>query len=106
MTQEELQQIWAARIKDYRASGERVSAWCERQGVTQRQLWYWMKKLKRLEQEKSADQPLWLSVHVDEDTTIPSSSLLVTVGSATIEVRAGFEPSLLADVIKTLKTVC
>lgn len=106
MTQEELQQVWTARIKDYRSSGERVATWCERHGVTNRQLGYWMRKLKRLEQEKTIGQSPWLSVHVDEDTAIPSSSLLVTVGSATIEVRAGFEPSLLVDVIKTLKTVC
>lgn len=34
MTQTELRELWYTRIKDYRASGERVATWCERHGVT------------------------------------------------------------------------
>lgn len=107
MTQEEIRHVWIDRIKDYRSSGERVATWCERHGVTNRQLWYWMRKLKRLDQQHLPNEkPQWVSMDVDETTTDTSSSLLVKVGSATIEIRPGFEPSLLADVVRALKALC
>lgn len=107
MTQAELREVWSTRIKDYRASGERVATWCERHHVTPRQLWYWMRKLKGEDEQKQAtNKPQWVSLHVDESTTDEAASLLVKVGSVSIEVRSGFEPSLLADVVKVLKALC
>ncbi|MCM3625123.1 helix-turn-helix domain-containing protein [Brevibacillus borstelensis] len=107
MTEEERREVWIARIQDYRSSGEQAATWCERHGVTPRQLWYWMKKLQPAEKQKQAiRQPKWIPVHLDETSHDGSSSLLVKVGSATIEVRPGFDPSLLADVVRVLKALC
>ncbi|WP_083910399.1 IS66 family insertion sequence element accessory protein TnpA [Effusibacillus pohliae] len=109
MTQTELRELWSTRIKDYRASGERVATWCERHGVTPRQLWYWLRKLKKTEQHPESSRLRWIPVHVDEtssDGTSGPSSLLVKVGSATIEVRPGFDPALFADVVRTLRSLC
>ncbi len=107
MTQEERREVWIARIKDYRSSGERAATWCERHGVTPRQLWYWMQKLKRTDESKQATrQPKWIPIHLDETSPDGTSPLLVKVGSATIEVRPGFDPSLLADVVRALKALC
>mgnify|MGYP001289011261 CR=1 FL=1 len=107
MTQEELREVWSARIKDYRSSGERVATWCERHEVTPRQLWYWMRKLKRADEQKPAtSKPQWVPIRMDEPSSDGASPLLVKVGSASIEVRPGFEPSLLADVVRVLKALC
>lgn len=38
---------WISRINDYRASGERAAAWCARNQVSPKQLYYWMAKLKK-----------------------------------------------------------
>jgi len=66
-----------------------------------------MKKLQPTEVQKPAiRQPKWIPVHLDETSPDGSLSLLVKVGSATIEVRSGFDPSLLADVVRALKSLC
>lgn len=107
MTQAELREVWSSRIKDYRSSGERVATWCERHEVTPRQLWYWMRKLKRVDEPKqAANKPQWVPLHVEESTSDGASPLLIKVGSVSIEVRTDFEPSLLADVVKVLKALC
>ncbi|EJL38656.1 hypothetical protein PMI08_05382, partial [Brevibacillus sp. CF112] len=107
MTQAELREVWSTRINDYRASGERVATWCERHQVTPRQLWYWMRKLKGEDEPKQAtNKPQWVPLQVKESTSDTASPLLVKVGSASIEIRSGFDPSLLADVVKVLKTLC
>jgi len=84
-----------------------VAAWCERHQVTPSQLWYWMRKLQKAEQPTPpAGRPQWVSLHLDETASDEASALLVKVGVATIEVRAGFDPSLLTEVVRMLKTLC
>ncbi|WP_431809601.1 IS66 family insertion sequence element accessory protein TnpA [Brevibacillus agri] len=78
MTQAELREVWSTRIKDYRASGERVATWCERHQVTPRQLWYWMRKLKGEDEQKQAtNKPQWVPLQVDESTSDGALPLLV-----------------------------
>lgn len=98
---------WISRITDYRASGERAAAWCERNRVSPRQLYYWMAKLKKAGQQTPPTGDLqWVALSVEEATPVEAPPILVRVGSATVEVRAGFEPTLLADVVRALKTLC
>lgn len=107
MTQAERRALWISRIKDYRASGERVATWCERHELKPRQLWYWIRTLKRGdEQEQAVNRPLWVPLHMDETTAAGAAPLLVKVGTASIEVRAGFDPSLLIDVVRALNALC
>lgn len=107
MTREEMAELWISRIKNYRASGERAATWCEHHHVTRRQLGYWTRKLKKAEQlTPSASRPQWVSVRVDEPASDGATPILVRVGAVAVEVRSGFEPSLLADVVRALKTLC
>jgi len=107
MTREEMAELWISRINDYRAGGERVATWCERHQVTDRQLWYWMRKLKKSEQlAPPASNPQWASVSIDEPASGGAVPIQVRVGTIAVEVRSGFEPALLADVVRTLQTLC
>lgn len=107
MTRAGMAELWISRINDYRASGERVATWCARHQVTDRQLWYWMRKLKKSEQlVPPASKPQWASVSVDEPASAGAVPILVRVGAVAVEVRSGFEPSLLANVVRTLQTLC
>ena len=100
--------LWISRINEYRGSRERVAAWCERHQVTPSQLWYWMRKLQKVPEQQipPAGRPQWVSLRLDESASDEASPLLAKVGAATIEVRAGFDPALLADLVRTLKTLC
>lgn len=107
MTQDERIAIWRSRINDYRTSNEGAATWCERHQVTPRQLWYWMRKLRKLdEQTPAAGHPQWVSLHVNDLVSDSVAPVAVRIGAATIEVRSGFDPSLLAAVVRTLKTLC
>lgn len=106
MSKAELREIWKARIADYQASGQRTSDWCAAHQVTPRQLAYWKKVFKDKPDETVAPKSQWLSVNVDHQLAETESSLLVKVGSVAIEVRPGYNPSLLSDVVRTLKTLC
>lgn len=107
MAQGDLAELWVTRIRDYQASGEQAVAWCRRHQVTTHQLYYWMRKLKSArEQGPAARQPQWVSLRLAETASGSAAPILVKIGTATIEVRPGFDPTLLADVVRALKTLC
>ncbi|HEY3363453.1 MAG TPA: hypothetical protein VGK74_00100 [Symbiobacteriaceae bacterium] len=71
-------ELWISRIKDYRASGERVTAWCERNQVTSHQLFYWMRKLKKADQQTpSASEPRWVALSLEGTTPAEAPPILV-----------------------------
>jgi len=98
---------WAARIDDYRASGETVVAWCERNQVTTKQFYYWMRKLNKADrQAPAAGSPKWVALSVQGLAPDPGPAILVRIGAATVEVRAGFDTAVFAEVARTLKALC
>lgn len=107
MSREGMAELWISRIDDYRASRETVVAWCKRQQVSPKQFYYWMRKLKTADrQTPSTVGPKWVALSVGESTRAEVPAIAVRVGTVTVEVRAGFEPSVFADVVRTLKTLC
>ena len=108
MSHEERAELWGSRISDYRASGEQVATWCARHQVTPKQFYYWMRKLKKAAQQTPAARgPKWVSVSVEQQITDNEASpIVVKVGTVAVEVRAGFEPSVFAAVVRTLKALC
>ncbi|GGJ81527.1 hypothetical protein GCM10008982_33730 [Anoxybacillus voinovskiensis] len=106
MDKNELRQEWEQRIAAYRASGLTQATWCERNGVKIHQLKYW---LKRIEGSNATPTPStkWASVvMVDPSSDNNEDSIQVKIGECSIEVKQGFNPSLFADVVKVLKTLC
>lgn len=107
MSRRALAELWTERINDYRASSEGVNAWCERHQVSPKQLYYWLRKLKAAAQQTPpAGGPRWVALSVAESATVGAPPILVKIGLATVEVRAGFEPAAFAEVVRTLKGLC
>jgi transposase-like protein len=108
MSSREQTELWIARISDYRASGERVAQWCERHQVTQHQLYYWMRKLRDTgeQQPASTTGPKWVSLPVESCANEETAPIRITVGTIAVEVRPGFDPAVLASVVRTLKALC
>jgi transposase-like protein len=107
MTKTELRKEWAERVAAYKASGQKASAWCVAHDLNPRQLSYWLRKYKNT--DTSAIMPSqWLSLEVNESRTSSAkgSALLIRVGQATVEVKPGFNPALLSDVVRTLAAIC
>jgi len=108
MVREDVRKKWEARIAAFRSSGEKATRWCNANHVDRRQLYAWMKRIDGATAPFAASSATnWLNVSVapEEESTEPAC-LSVKVGSATIEVHAGFEPALLRDVVQTLQALC
>lgn len=107
---EKLKELWVSRLADFKASGESVKAWCERHQIPKDQLYYWRQKLAKVEQP--AALPQWLSLNLVDPAPLESTPdkaadpILVNVCLARIEVRPGFDPAFVAEVVKALKSVC
>lgn len=98
-------ELWESRIAEFKASGQTAKAWCAAQELKVHQLYYWFRKFKS--ENKYVEKELqWLSVEIGAlETTEPQEALPIRVGKATIEVRRGFDPQLLLDVVKTLSVL-
>jgi transposase-like protein len=105
LSKQDRKKEWEAKIDAYKASGQSASAWCVAHNIKPHQLWYWMRKFKATEPTGKTPTK-WLSVEVDEQSYETISILLVRVGSAEIEVKPGYDPKLLKEVVRTLKALC
>lgn len=101
----ELRKEWERRIAVFRASGLTQTKWCEVNEVSIHQLKYWLKKMDSPHSTQESSNK-WVSLALEEPEEAFNETLQVKVGLASIEVQPGFNPSLLADVVKVLKTVC
>ena len=105
MEKTELHKEWERRIAVFKASGQTQANWCAANDLKVHQLKYW---LKRIEGSKSTNETTsqWASITIDEASDELSETLQIKVGQAAIEVKPGFTPSFLADVVRTLTTLC
>lgn len=99
MTHDERKQMWEEQVAAYKASGETVASWCAANDVKEHQLYY---RLKQLDSKASTAIPSskWMAFELENNDR--DCSILVKVGQASIEVRPGFDPTLLADVVGAL----
>ncbi|MBU8763807.1 hypothetical protein KM868_09895 [Micrococcus luteus] len=99
---EQRQYEWTERIRDYRASGLSMSAWCEAQGLTLHQLKYWLRKIDS--SQPCSSSPSFIPVTVSPRSS--SSSLTLRIGPASLDVQTGFSPELLRQVVQALEALC
>jgi len=75
---------------------------------TENQLKYWIKKARKLSEDLGQT---WAQVEISDidplaQCALSSSSIIVGVGSARIEVRPGFDPSLLSEILRVVAATC
>jgi hypothetical protein len=101
---------WESRISEFRVSGQSRRAWCEANDVSLRQFQYWFGKFSRQESHSRLQHGNWAQIQLKESVKDSRASiqnaLSVRIGPAVIEVRDGYNPSLLLDVVKVLQELC
>ncbi len=98
MNKLQLHETWSARIAEFKASGQNVTAWCDEQGLKPHQLRYWLRK------DRESDAPTeWIPLNLLRNT---EATLTLHIGQVAVEVRPGFDPCLLLSVVKTLTAQC
>jgi hypothetical protein len=103
MEKTELHIQWERRIEDYESSGHTQATWCSINKVNVNQLKYWIRKIKGPKRNRSTKSK-FTPVVVTEPPV--NESMEIKIGQASIEVQPGFNPSFLADIVRTLKTLC
>jgi hypothetical protein len=106
MARSELRKEWEQRIKEYKSSGQSASKWCAAHDISIHQFWYWQKKLKSSDTTVTTTSSKWMALEMCDSHEDSRNALLVKVGPASVEVKPGFDPVLLTDVVRTLKSIC
>ncbi len=107
MTRIELRTMWHQRIEAFHESGMSVRAWCKAQGIKEHQARYWLRRLSPARQAAKETATGWVSVSVwPQELTSQDDRVVVRIGRASIEVRRGLDPELLACVVKDLSAAC
>ena len=103
----ELRKQWEERVAEYRSSGLSVTEWCKERDLKPHQLRVWLRKFKPAENAVGLVPSKWMALEIGSPGSHDSANcLLVKVGHAVIEVRSGFNPSLLSEVVRSLSAVC
>jgi hypothetical protein len=105
--------LWRKLLSSIAPGEMTVRQWCDRQGVSLHQYYYWRRRIAAVADEKTAEakpssrnarvQP-WLAVEVVEPMAAPATSekLTLQIAGAAIDLQPGFDPSLLRAVVRAL----
>ena len=102
MVRSALQEEWQSRLESFTQEGKTVKAWCSEHGIPEHQFHYWRRRLAEMSTPAATPNVGggWMAV-VPES---PPGGMTVRVGGATIEVRPGFDGTLLRAVVRALES--
>jgi len=98
--------IWEQRLAEHEGSGKSIAAWCKEQEVKENQFYYWRKKLRTGQAEKT--QPVqWLPLDLQpsKQASPVGDWITVHIGQAAVEIRKGFDHRLLREIVQILQTI-
>jgi len=96
----ELLKEWKVRIEEYRASGLSAREWCERNGVSEHKLRYWIARSRECPEKID-----WTRLEI-ADLDTGEGGVSIRIGAACIEVEEGFNHTLLYDVLRVVRSTC
>jgi len=102
---ENLREVWKVRVDNFKKSGQSMSGWCKENDLKVHQLRYWLEKYD-LQQQANSVGSKWVSVEVKDKDVYKDRVISVRIDQAIIELKPGFDPELLRDVIVALNVKC
>ena len=87
---------WRERVRAWRASGETAAQFAEGRGFAAATLKWWSSRLGQ------CDRPAFVQLVAKSVVPAAPPELVVEIGDARVRVAAGFDPALLADVVRAL----
>ena len=88
--------VWRERVQQWRASGETAAVFAQGRGFAASTLRFWSSRLGAME------APSFVQVVPRAVRGTVPASLVVEVGEARVPVAPGFDPVLLADIVRAL----
>lgn len=106
MAQRKSETIWKQTIADCKASGLTAMQWCEKNNIKLSTYKYWLTRLNK--QKSSATDICWAEMKIPEETIQHPASPSITIRyeKFVIDVSERTDYRLLAEVLKTLHSVC
>jgi len=90
-------------VEECRASGVTAKAWCEIKGIEYRQYVSWATKVNREEKQNQPQQ--WAEITMAKKER-SAGEIKLACGKWTIYVGDGFNPLLLADILRVVDGAC
>ena len=92
---------WRRRIREWRASGLSVRAFCDRHGLDESRFYVWRRQLEQPDGQATSFVPV--RVVADEPPAVASTLEVVLTGGRTIRVTAGFDATTLRRLLAVLE---
>lgn len=99
---------WALIIKEQRASGKTVRAFCREQDLSWHAYYYWLRKIRQMlldNNQQAAEMPTFAEVTCP-GSYVPSSdegSITMHIGTASLELKGNVNSSSLRTAMQLLK---
>lgn len=108
--------LWTARIKECRASGMTVSAWCEQKNIGIKNYYYWMRKIKREAFEELSSQsisavtvsnlPVFSKINLSTNESKSRSSVTVHINDFAIDIQDGTSETTILNTLRAIRSIC
>ena len=98
----ETETTWAARVAEWRASGKTVEEFTDGEPYAPSTLRWWSSRLRRRVKSPRVPSVAMVKVVRASERVHEPEPVVIAVGAARIEVRSGFDASLLRDVVAAL----
>lgn len=92
--------LWSERVRAWRESGESAEAFARGKGFAASTLRFWASRLRRPSEQPRVVQLVPKRAAV---ATKAASELVIEVGAARVRLARGFDPELLAEVVRALE---
>ncbi len=95
---------WTERVREWRAGGQSAPEYAQGRGFEASTLRWWASRLDRgvLPVSPAKPKPRVRMVRVVRRKGLATDALTVRVGAARVEVRSGFDPGLLRELVSAL----
>ena len=99
--------FWKKHVEEYKASGLTREAYSKRKRIQAYQLDYWRRKFSRSNKTSAAlHKDQWVPLQISDRPIERDSRIDLWVGPVRVEIKHGFDPQLLAEVLQAIGTRC
>jgi hypothetical protein len=108
MTNTAYRSEWESRVVSFKSSGMGITDWCKANNVKLDRFKYWLYKRKSSDSAPAAKtNKQWIAIETTPVVSnIQENAMTINIGQASIQVKPGFDPVLLSDVVKALVGSC
>ena len=103
---------WSQLIRDRQSSGMKVDDWCEANGISHHQYYYWLRKVRKAacRELPTASFPSgktsFKKLEVQSPLSDNQAAVTIHLPAATLEIRDGASRQTIEAVLLALKSVC